>query len=91
MSPDSLPPDLAQFVSDQLALGKYDTATDVVCDAVRLLREREERLKSLRTDIQKGIEQLDAGECIDLHSDEDIDTFFDDVLARAAERAPSKE
>jgi antitoxin ParD1/3/4 len=91
MSPDSLPPDLAQFVSDQLALGKYDTATDVVCDAVRLLREREERLKSLRTDIQKGIEQLDAGQCIELDADEDIDTFFDDVLARAAERAPSKE
>lgn len=91
MSPDSLPPDLAQFVSDQLALGKYDSASDVVCDAVRLLREREERLKSLRTDIRKGIEQLDAGECVDLESDDDIDTFFDDVLARAAERTPSKE
>jgi antitoxin ParD1/3/4 len=86
MPADSLPPDLAQFVADQLAQGKYDSASDVVCDAVRLLREREERLSNLRADVDQGISQLTAGEYAELETDDDIDRFFDDVLARAAVR-----
>jgi antitoxin ParD1/3/4 len=86
MLSESLPPELAQFVADQLAQGKYDSASDVVCDAVRLLREREERLTALRADVDQGISQLAAGEFVDLETDDDIDEFFDDVLTRAAER-----
>lgn len=86
MPSDSLPPDLAQFVADQLAQGKYDSASDVVCDAVRLLREREERFATLRAEVTRGVSQLDAGEYVELETDDDIDVFFDDVLTRAAER-----
>ncbi len=42
--PPVLPPDLQQFVLDQLAAGKYQSASYVVWDAVRLVRERELRL-----------------------------------------------
>jgi antitoxin ParD1/3/4 len=86
LPPESLPPDLAQFVADQLAEGKYDSASEVVCDAVRLLREREERLAILRTDVDQSLAQIAAGEYIELEGDDEIDAFFDDVLARAAER-----
>ena len=83
---NSLPPDLAQFVADQLAQGKYESASDVVCDAVRLLREREERLAALRIDVDRGVAQIAAGEFVELETDDDVDLFFNDVLARAAER-----
>ncbi len=83
---DSLPPDLMQFVADQLAQGKYDSTQDVVCDAVRLLREREERLTALCADIDAGIAQIDTGDCIELETDDDVDAFFNDVIARAAMR-----
>lgn len=86
MPSESLPPELAQFVADQLAQGKYDSASDVVCDAVRLLREREERLTALRADVDQGIAQLAAGEFVELETDHEIDEFFDDVLTRATER-----
>lgn len=87
LPPNSLPPDLATFVADQLAQGKYDSAADVVCDAVRLLREREQRLVALRDELDKGIAQLESGEFVELESDADIDDFFDGVLSRAANRA----
>ena len=91
MPSDSLPPDLAQFVADQLAQGKYDSASDVVCDAVRLLREREERLVTLRAEVNKGISQLDAGEYIELETDDDIDRFFNDILEGRRTRFPAKD
>jgi antitoxin ParD1/3/4 len=86
MPTDSLPPDLVQFVADQLAQGKYESTTDVVCDAVRLLRERDERLTALRADIEAGIAQVDSGDYIELETDDDVDAFFNDVVARAAMR-----
>ena len=92
MSSPPLPPDLEQFVQDQLAQGKYRSASEVMCDAVRLLREREERLAALRSDIELGIVQIDHGEFIELETDDDIDMFFNDVEARAGQRLkPSRD
>lgn len=62
------------------------TATDVVCDAVRLLREREERIESLRAEIDKGIAELDAGEFIELNSEAELQAFFDDIEKRGKQR-----
>ena len=88
---DSLPPDLARFVEDQVAQGKYPSTADVVCDGVRLLREREERLAVLRADIELGIGQLERREYTELESETDVDAFFEDVQTRAAERLRSKQ
>ncbi len=86
MSMPSLPPDLAQFIHDQLAAGKYAWESEVVCDAVRLLRDRETRLASLRTEIARGFDQLDRGEYVELDSDESLDDFIGDIEARAQKR-----
>src|SRR4051794_13417049 len=86
----SLPPDLQQFVRDQLASGKYRSESEVMCDAVRLLRERELRLESLRKDIEQGIVQLDSGEFVEIQSDIELKTFFDDVASRGQQRLDGK-
>ena len=86
MSMASLPPDLEQFVLDQLATGKYQSSDDVLCDAVRLLREREQKLVALRAEINRGIEQLESGDCIELDSDSALEAFFDDIEARTQQR-----
>jgi antitoxin ParD1/3/4 len=86
VSTASLPPDLQQFVFDQLAKGRYQSATDVVCDAVRLLREREEKLESLRTEIDRGLNQLEAGDYIELNSEGELQAFFDDIESRSQAR-----
>ena len=52
-----LPPDLDQQVKQYIASGHYQTEEDVLRDALRALAEEQ----SVRDDIRKGLEDLDAG------------------------------
>jgi antitoxin ParD1/3/4 len=56
------PPDLEQFVQQELAAGKYQSEGDVVAAGLQLLRERERRLQELRAEILPALEQLERGE-----------------------------
>jgi antitoxin ParD1/3/4 len=66
----SLPAALAEFVEKEVASGNYSTASEVVRDGLRMLREEravyEEKLAILKREVQRGIDQLDAGEYSDL-------------------------
>jgi antitoxin ParD1/3/4 len=61
----SLPKALAEFVEKEVASGAYATASEVVRDGLRMLREEravyEEKLTILRQEIQKGIDDVEAG------------------------------
>jgi antitoxin ParD1/3/4 len=61
----SLTPELEAFVSRKVESGLYQTASEVVREGLRLLRERDElhqrKLDELRKEIALGIEQADAG------------------------------
>jgi antitoxin ParD1/3/4 len=63
-----LPPELEQFVATKIHSGHYNSASEVVCEAVQLLQEqdqlRQARLQELRRKITEGLEQLDRGESI---------------------------
>ena len=58
--------DFEEFVKSKVASGDYASVSEVVRDGLRLLKEKEllleARLQSLRGEIQKGIDQADAGE-----------------------------
>jgi antitoxin ParD1/3/4 len=64
----SLTPELEQFIQEKVASGHYSSASEVVREALRLLREHDElrrlRLEALRRQIRVGIEQLDAGRSV---------------------------
>ena len=51
----------AQFVEGLVASGQYGSADEAVADGVRLLMSRQQ----LRAEIQKGIDELDAGQGIE--------------------------
>ncbi|RKX41030.1 MAG: type II toxin-antitoxin system ParD family antitoxin [Verrucomicrobia bacterium] len=61
--------DFEEFVRGKVASGDYASVSEVVRDGLRLLKEKElllaARLQSLRGEIQKGIDQADAGELSD--------------------------
>lgn len=50
----SLSEHLAAFVSSQVADGRYDNASDVVRSGLRLLEEKEAKLRTLRQALQDG-------------------------------------
>jgi antitoxin ParD1/3/4 len=70
----SLPPELARLVDEKVASGLYDSAGEVVRDALRLMRERDKvrglAVEELRRDILAGLEQLDQGQSTALDMDE---------------------
>jgi antitoxin ParD1/3/4 len=49
------------FVQAQLASGRYNNASEVVRDALRLMEERERRLAALDAALARGIADADAG------------------------------
>jgi antitoxin ParD1/3/4 len=62
----SLPEELASYVKDKVATGRYGSSSEVVREALRLMekleREEMEKLQFLRQAWQAGIESGDAGE-----------------------------
>lgn len=76
----SLTPELEQFVRDCAASGNYNNASEVVREAIRLLKRIEElralKMDRLRATIREGDEALARGEFTNLNSDEEVDAFF---------------
>lgn len=83
---DALPPDLEQFIADELASREYPSRSDLIVDAVRRLRDRKARLEKLRAELQVGRDQLDGGEGIVLKDENDLERFFDDIRQRGEAR-----
>ncbi len=62
----SLTPELEQFVEEKVTTGLYNSASEVIREALRLVRQqeivRQQRLEEMRGEIALGIEQADRGE-----------------------------
>jgi antitoxin ParD1/3/4 len=58
----SLTPELERLVNEKVESGMYQTASEVVREALRLLKERDQARKQLRADVQAGFDQLVLGE-----------------------------
>ena len=57
--------ELEQIVNTCLDSGKYVSASEVIREGLRLLKEKEERqtqLEALRSEIAIGLEQMERGE-----------------------------
>jgi antitoxin ParD1/3/4 len=63
----SLTPELERLVNDKVESGLYQTASEVVREALRLLKERDQAREHLRADVQSGFDQLarDKGRAYD--------------------------
>ncbi len=64
------------FVQAQLASGRYNNASEVLRDALRLMEERERRLSALDSAIERGMADIKAGRV------KDADIVFDRLEAK---------
>jgi len=64
----SLTPELEQLVTEKVESGRYTSASEVIREALRLLEEhdqlKQQRLAQVREKIDRGLQQLDAGQGI---------------------------
>src|SRR5205823_11592975 len=58
----SLTPELERLVNEKVESGLYQTASEVVREALRLLKERDHARERLRADVQAGFDDLARGE-----------------------------
>ena len=65
----SITPELDAFLQDRVKSGRYQTTSEVVREALRLLvrheQERDEALLQLKAKLATGVGQADRGELID--------------------------
>ena len=72
----SLTKELENFVGELVSSGMYYSASEVVRDGLRLLKEKEEvkqiRLKDLTAEIMLGVEDLESGKSKTFYSENEI-------------------
>ena len=61
----SLTSELEQLVHEKVRTGMYQTASEVIREGLRLLRERDQRVESLRQDLRAGFDAVERGEFTD--------------------------
>ncbi len=76
----SLTPSLEQYVRDKAKSGDYNNSSEVVREAIRLLKRNEElkeiKMSQLRAAILQGDEAIARGESTILKSEQELDDFF---------------
>lgn len=84
----SLTPELDAFLQSRVKSGRYQTTSEVVRDALRLLerqeQEREAALKQLKAKLNRGAAQARRGELLN------GDQVFDELREMIEERRRSK-
>jgi len=89
----SLTPTLEDLIQQKVATGLYNSASEVVREALRLLeqrdRMREMRLGTLRTEIAVGLDQVARGE-ISEHDDHSLNGLAADIKAKGRKRLAAK-
>jgi putative addiction module CopG family antidote len=80
----SLPPELEAFAHRQIEAGNYTSVEELLVDGMNALIDREtinqERLESLRQELQIGAEALERGES------QDLDVAIDSLRQKMRQR-----
>ena len=79
----SLTPALEKLVQQKVQSGLYNNASEVIREALRLMKETDEirrtKLKKLKAALAQGEADVASGRFTILQTGEDIDSFFADL------------
>ncbi len=80
----SLTPELEKLVEAKVQSGLYQSPSEVVEDALRLLEQRDSDLKELRARMDQGLAELDRGDVAD--GEEFMQRMLDELDLQEATR-----
>ena len=63
------------FIKNEIASGRYGSASEVVRDALRTLEERKTKLDALRRHLDEGAQQARRGEFVNQPLDDMLEEF----------------
>ena len=86
----SLTPEMEQLVNEEVKTGLYQTASEVICEGLRLLRERDQPVETLRRDVRAGFEAVERGEFTE-YDEGNIKDLSDRIKARGIKRLVEEE
>jgi antitoxin ParD1/3/4 len=90
----SLTPELEKYIQKQVASQRYQTASEVVRQAIRMMQTAEDyekaRLEALRQDIQVGLDQLDRGEYVEIRDEKDQQALLQRITREGRARLTAK-
>ena len=78
----NLSQEMEQYLQSKVGTGFYSNSSEVVRDAIRRMREEDEKLAALRAAVQIGDGQLDRGEGV-AYTPERLETITANALANA--------
>ena len=78
----NLSQEMEQYLQSKVGTGSYSDATEVVYDAIRRMREADEKLAALRAAVQIGDDQIDRGEGV-VYTPERLATITEKAFANA--------
>ncbi len=86
----SLTPELESLVNNKVKTGRYNSASEVVREALRLLEEQD-IIKAMRRDeliqeIKKGTDQIKNGQGIEIRSAKESREYAEGVISRGRAR-----
>jgi antitoxin ParD1/3/4 len=81
----SLTPELERLVIDKVETGMYQTASEVIREGLRLLKDRDQHLEALRLDIRAGFDAVERGDYRD-YAPSNLKALAEGVKARGRKR-----
>ena len=86
----SLTPELERLVNEKIHAGEFKTASEVICEGLKLLGERDADQEDLRAEIRAGSEAAERGE----YTEYDVDNVSElamRIQARGRQRIAEEE
>ena len=85
----TLTPDIEELINEELKTGDYESADEIIRASLRLLKACERGIGALRKEILLGVEDIQQGRFTSCESDEELESFSDEIIERAQQRRDS--
>ncbi len=91
----TLTPELEALIKKKIESGDYNSASEVVRDALKLLKEqdqlRELRREEIRREVMKGVEQMKNGEYTTISNKEEAEQMIEKIKREGRQRLAERE